>query len=94
MNNTSFVKPHKYVCTVCGKPFSDTFHHVLSPSGVLNGLLSPADKSHAKRMHELEDGVETKVGRCFCGGTVRTFGHGEDGWSTTCVDCDMMYDED
>lgn len=30
----------------------------------------------------------------FCGGEIRTIGIGAEGWETSCVLCDFLYDED
>ncbi len=86
--------PKEYTCAVCGKKFTDTWNHVLIPDPTFKGMLVPKDKPHAERIKELENGVEMKKNRCFCGGTVVTNGHGEDSWDTSCIECDMLYDED
>lgn len=31
---------------------------------------------------------------CLCGGIVKTRGTYFDGWETTCLDCNFLYDED
>ena len=83
-----------YTCKVCGKKYKDTWEHVLKRSKTMSGLLVPVDEAHAKLIKELEQSMEPKVGKCFCGGTVTTIGCGEDSWSTNCIECDMLYDED
>lgn len=32
--------------------------------------------------------------KCFCGGTIVTYGIPPDGWETICIDCGFIYDED
>ena len=68
--------------------------HIFKKPPNMKGLVLPIDKPHADRLQELSTGVEPKVGRCFCGGTVTTVRAGSDGWSTDCNDCQIMYDED
>lgn len=31
---------------------------------------------------------------CFCGGKIRTFSCPPDGWTTECIECNQLYDED
>lgn len=87
---------NKYICTVCDERFTDTSEHILIVESLSNNIRIHkfCDELHSIRFRELSEGVEPKVGRCFCGGTISTVALGEAGWSKECETCGLIVDED
>lgn len=81
-----FLKEEKPIkCLICSKTFKSAieFHEHL----FLNGFLRPD--------HVIPENWDYQTHRCvFCGGKVMSKGIPPDGWETTCLNCDFLYDED
>ena len=83
-------------CSVCKEDFEDGWDHALSSGDNKHpkqGILYPKDKEHAIFMKKVADKLYHGE-KCFCGGTIVQYGHGEDSWETTCNKCDFLWDED
>lgn len=83
-----------FYCFVCGKEFpslKELSEHVWdlwdNDDGSTSGTLKP---DHDKKTREWHSGQPCVI----CGGRVVTRGHGEDSWSTECMNCRFLYDED
>lgn len=85
----------EYTCIVCEKTFQDTWHHV---TGESEGLLEFIDKPHQdyfKKVLEYNmDHNGVSYLKCFCGGIVKMSGLANEGWETTCLTCEFLFDED
>jgi len=49
------------------------------------------DRDEERKLRDLS--IETKV-CAYCGGEVRTYSVGFEGWSVSCIKCDSLFDED
>ncbi len=71
-------------CQICGEEFKS-----------IPGLQQHQHRTYNKESHGVAVS-EWKTGQpcVWCGGEVRTVGVGAEGWETSCIVCDYLYDED
>lgn len=86
-----------FTCQVCGKAFKDGWEHSFTKSR-RTPFLVWKDKKHREYGQAVEKAGFDERGicneKCFCGGTIRMTGVGEEGWETTCNNCGFLWDED
>ena len=72
-------------CLICKREIIDGDEH----------LLKYLDKKHILAYEKFLRTYNNYDGNCFmCGGKIKTFAVGNEGWVTKCTCCDFIYNED
>lgn len=83
-------KYHPFKCQICDEGFTDPWKHALKESPI--GLIAKDDLHKAALDNFRQHGYK---GNCpICGCDVKTFSANGENWTTECIGCNYLYDED